>query len=622
MLLEYELSKRQTIAALKNVQTMIHDSVSQAIWEFNSAQLETILRGLYNNNYVVGVKLEVPQNKYFADMTSREIGLVEDDNGNLIYTDPDNNTTKPVKRTFEYLIPYSFVIHHVDALGRDLTIGKMYLYSSNRIVFAQVEISYLLMIINGIIKTISLWIFFLWAGYYYISKPLVQLKEAIKQLASGKHPELIAKQANPKQKTEINILFDTFNDMTKNLQQTQDKLRYSTNRLNNIFDTMPSALVSINSAYIIQGWNKYMVQITGIETNTAIGKSLHDIFPAFIEYAYLIQDSLRDNKEQQLQHVKIDHSKETESRLYHITVYPIKAISPPEAVIRIDDVTEQAKAEAGMAQVEKLASVGASIAGVAHEINNPLGSIMQSSQNILRRIDPNLESNKQVAINLNLDLHVQYKYLEQREIIVFLENIRQAGERASNIVKNMLKFMRRSTPEMSQQDIVDIINDSLTLCANDINIQEYMDFKDIRINKHFCCNELIIECYPLEIQQVILNIIRNAVQAMDPKQLDKIITITLDKLEAEHKIQLKIQDNGLGMSAEILSHIFQPFFTTKPVGEGTGLGLSVCKNIVVQKHHGDLRAESEVGVGTIFIITLPIQQPRSSQTINQLTNKY
>ena len=109
---------------------------------------------------------------------------------------------------------------------------------------------------------------------------------------------------------------------------------------------------------------------------------------------------------------------------------------------------------------------------------------------------------------------------------------------------------------------------------------------------------------------------------MDPKQLDKIITITLDKLEAEHKIQLKIQDNGLGMSAEILSHIFQPFFTTKPVGEGTGLGLSVCKNIVVQKHHGDLRAESEVGVGTIFIITLPIQQPRSSQTINQLTNKY
>lgn len=400
---EYEFSKRQTIAALKNIQIMIHDSVSQAIWEFNAAQLETILRGLYNNNYIVGVKLEIPQNKYFADMTSREIGLVEDGNNNLLFIDPDTRMAKEINNTFENLIPYSFTIYHVDALGRKLDIGKMYLYSSNKIVFAQVKISYLLMIINAVIKTISLWIFFLWAGYYFISKPLAQLTEAIKQLASGKHTELTAKPVKPEQKTEINILFETFNDMTKKLQQTQNKLRYSTNRLNNIFDTMPSALVSVNSEYLIQGWNKYMVQITGIETNTAIGKNLKLIFPTFNEYTYLIQDALRDNKEQQLQHAKIDHSKDTENRLYHITVYPIKAISPPESVIRIDDVTEQVKNEAGMAQVEKLASVGASIAGVAHEINNPLGSIMQSSQNILRRIDPNLESNKQIATALNLD---------------------------------------------------------------------------------------------------------------------------------------------------------------------------------------------------------------------------
>lgn len=207
--------------------------------------------------------------------------------------------------------------------------------------------------------------------------------------------------------------------------------------------------------------------------------------------------------------------------------------------------------------------------------------------------------------------------MEQREITNFLENIRQAGERASNIVKNMLKFVRRSTPEMSEQDIVEIINDSLVLCANDINIQEYMDFKDIKIKKNYCCNKLIIECYPQEMQQVILNIVRNAVQAMDPKQANKNISITLDRLDVEHKIQLKIQDNGLGMSPEVLAHIFQPFFTTKPVGQGTGLGLSVCKNIIVQKHHGDLQAESAIGVGTTFIITLPVKQPHSTSRQNE-----
>lgn len=605
---EYEFSKQQTIASLKNIQATTHDSISQAIWEFNNTQLDTILNGLISNQFVVGINLEIPENDTGSDLVSKEIGLINDAQGNMIYVDPVKKTIEPANKTFERLIPYVFPIEHTDALNRKLVIGTMSIYSSNAIVFRQVKDSYILIIINAIIKTLALWIFFLWAGYHFISKPLAQLTEAIKQLASGNwNTGLIATTVDDGQKTEINTLFDTFDQMTSNLRTTEAKLRNSRNRLNTIFDAMPSALISINNKNIIQSWNKDTSQISGVTNEDAIGKNINDIFPAFKDYMYLIQNSIKYNKEQKIQPVKIPQPGATSNNLYQITIYPLLSLSPPEVVIRIDDITEQVKNELGLAQVEKLASVGASIAGVAHEINNPLASIMLSTQNIQRRINPSMEANQEVANALGIDIKKQYQYLNDREIIKFLENIHNSGERASNIVKNMLKFTRRSTSEMTHHNIVDVINDSLQLSAHDISIQEHMEFKDINIEKIFCSNNIEVECYPLEIQQVLLNLIRNAVQAFDPKQKDKTIKLSLQQSE-DNKITITVSDNGRGIDPVILEQIFQPFFTTKPVGQGTGLGLSVCKNIIVQRHHGILDVKSTPGQGTTFVITLPIQQ--------------
>lgn len=607
---EYELSKHQTIAALRNIQAMTRDSLSQAIWEFNTAQLDTILNGLFSNQYIVGVHLEIPANEAMLDLKSRSIGLVQDATGELMYVDPKTNKETPITNTLQRLIPDSFDLVYKDALGRSVNIGKMILYSSNKVVFKMVELSYVLIILNAIIKTIALWIFILWAGYYFISKPLLQLTEAIKQLSRGDwKAELIYKGRKNEQKTEINTLFDSFNEMTRTLKQAQDKLASSRNRLNNIFDTMPSALASVNNDNVIQGWNKYMTQITGVETKDAIEQKLLDVFPAFNEYEYLIELALNSNKDQQVQHVKISNVNDSAHRLFHISVYPVKAITPPEAVIRIDDVTDQVKQENDLAQIEKLASVGASIAGVAHEINNPLGSIMQSTQNIIRRTDPNLEANKQVAAEVDLDLNKEYAYLEKREINKFLEDIRVAGERASNIVKNMLKFTRRSREEMSKHNIIEIINDAIQLSSNDLAIQEHIDFKTVKLRKLYTAEDIEVECFPLEIQQVLLNLIRNSIQAMNPEQPEKDLTISLERA-SNNKITIRISDNGQGIPKEIMDQIFQPFFTTKPVGKGTGLGLSVCRNIIVQKHHGNMDVESTVGKGTTFIITLPIEQPK------------
>ncbi len=605
---EYEFSKRQTLAALKNIQAMVHNSISQAIWEFNTPQIDTILHGLCSNAYVVGVKLIIPQNDTKSATASKKIGLVEDDNGELIYVDPTTQQVQLVTNTFERLIPDEFAIEHVDSLNRKLNIGTMYIYSSNKVVFSQVKASFVLIIINALIKTIALWIFFLWAGYYFISKPLAQLTEAIKQLAEGNwKTQLISKTSKKNHKTEINTLFETFNETAHKLRFTEDKLRNSRNRLNIIFDTMPSALVSINNKNIIQGWNKDMVQLTGIEARNAVGHDLTEVFPAFIDYKHLIAEALRKKDEAQVQHVKLVCNANTTNHLYHITVYPLLAITPSEVVIRIDDVTEQVKNEAGLAQVEKLASVGASIAGVAHEINNPLATVLLNTQNILRRIDPTMASNLQTADQLEVDLNKQYQYLEQREIIKFISGIHEAGQRASSIVKNMLKFTRRSTADMEKHNIVAIINDALELCANDISIQEHIDFKELQLETKFETQDLEIECYPLEIQQVVLNLVRNAVQALNPVQESKQVKISLYK-HGDNKVALEISDTGHGMNSEVVEQIFQPFFTTKPVGQGTGLGLSVCRNIIVQKHHGNMEVLSTPGQGTTFVITLPIVQ--------------
>ncbi len=608
MAFEYQNSKKQTVAALHNIQAMTQNGLSQALWEFNSTQIEAILQGMYTNQFIVGLQLEIAKNNVVPDLTQKEIGLVADKEGKSVFVDPKTYAYSAPKSIFENLIPYSFDIKHIDSMQNEQTIGQMNLYSSNKIVFDQVKENYILLVINAIIKTAALWIIALWAGYRYISRPLKQLDSATKKLSAGNwNIELAYKKSSKNNKTEINTLFDSFNEMTHKLYSTQDKLETSRNRLNNIFDAMPSALISIDQNCNIVAWNKDTEQATGISNESALGQSLLVAYPAFTDYMYLIETAKKLQSVQLIKNAKLNTNTQGDNRLYNLAVYPILVSEQYEAVIRIDDVTEAVKQEADLAQIEKLASAGALIAGVAHEINNPLGTIMQSTQTVLRRIDPNLAANQEVASKLGIDLELQSKYLEQREITTFLNGIHSAGERASSIVKNMLKFTRRSTTNMLKADLIELINDGLQLASTDVTLQEKTNFKKISIIKDSYADVVLIECMPMEIQQVILNLIKNAAQALEDTIDNKQISITISKLNQD-KVKLTITDNGSGIPADILDKVFQPFFTTKPIGQGTGLGLSVCRNIIVQKHHGDMVVESAINVGTKFTITLPFIQ--------------
>jgi signal transduction histidine kinase len=207
---------------------------------------------------------------------------------------------------------------------------------------------------------------------------------------------------------------------------------------------------------------------------------------------------------------------EVEGELHYadVMVYPLMADNASGAVIRVDDVTARVRIESMMVQTEKMLSVGGLAAGMAHEINNPLGAILQGSQNILRRIGPDLSQNRSVADALGVDLNQLNRYLQERGILRFLEGIREAGARAAKIVADMLSFSRRSESRFALVDVEDMLETVLRLAASDYDLKKKYDFKRIIIERDYDPALSVVYCDKTEIEQVILNLLKNAAQAM------------------------------------------------------------------------------------------------------------
>jgi two-component system, NtrC family, sensor kinase len=283
--------------------------------------------------------------------------------------------------------------------------------------------------------------------------------------------------------------------------------------------------------------------------------------------------------------------------------------APKEYLCIGTDVTESRKMETMMVQTEKMMSVGGLAAGMAHEINNPLGGMLQSLQNVIRRLSPGLPANEAEAEACGTRLEIIRHYMEKREILRFLDNIRVSGERASHIVENMLSFSRRSESRKAPVDLSGLLDKAVELAAHDYDLKKKFDFRHIQIERRYDPDMPKVPCAATEIEQVVLNLLRNAAQAMREGETpvpSPCITLHLSK-EPDFAV-IKIADNGPGMDEARIKRIFEPFFTTKEVGVGTGLGLSVSYFIVTNNHGGAMTAESTPGEGASFIIRLPMEE--------------
>ena len=257
-----------------------------------------------------------------------------------------------------------------------------------------------------------------------------------------------------------------------------------------------------------------------------------------------------------------------------------------------------------LVQTEKLASLGQLTAGIAHEIKNPLNFVNNFSALSAELID---ELDETLAL-APLDQKMRSDVGEITQMLKSnLNKVVQHGKRADSIVKNMLQHSREGSGEHGPADINAIVDESLNLAYRGARAEK-TDFS-ITLQRYLDPSVGLAEVYPQEITRVLLNLISNGFYAATKRKaragdgFEPILSATTKNLG--DKLEILIRDNGTGIPEEVKDKIFNPFFTTKPTGEGTGLGLSMSHDIIVKQHGGSIEVETEPGRFTEFKVVLP-----------------
>ena len=385
---------------------------------------------------------------------------------------------------------------------------------------------------------------------------------------------------------------------------TEELVRQTQEYIQNIINSMPSILIGVTREGIITHWNTAARTTTGVHYEQALGYSINRVAPELNIDESLINKAIDLQKTQKLENRQQGHG--SQATYSDLTVYPLLSSDIDGAVIRIDDVTLRVRLETMMIQSEKMNSLGELAAGVAHEINNPLGTILQSIQNIKRRFSMELPANQSTAQELGLSMDSINDYVNSRRIFDFLEDIKAAGERATVIVSNMLEFSRAQDIHFDEIDITELLDRAIDLALSAISATHATSQPEVIVERQYPKNNRPVLCSPVEIQQVILNLLSNAHHAFGEPTTDAPLRIEVILSFDETHAIIEIGDNGPGMDAWTCKHIFDPFFTTKEVGKGTGLGLSVSYFIITEHHQGSITVDSKLGVGTRFTIQLPL----------------
>jgi PAS domain S-box-containing protein len=394
-------------------------------------------------------------------------------------------------------------------------------------------------------------------------------------------------------------------------KNAKTQLENSQSILSHTIDALSAAIISADSEGVVMRFNRKAKVFFGKQGQEVAGLSLFEMVP--------VTRGDLDAVAKQNKFLRLDKSivrASTGIRLADIQINHFNTMGSSYFVVVVEDTTERVRFEGLMAHAEKMISVGGLAAGMAHEINNPLAGIMQSAQVILGRLEPMRASNIQIAEQAGVKFDALLGYLNRREIPVLVSQIRESAIRASRIVKSMLELNRESDADRAPTDINELLETSVRLSSIDYDLKKKYDFRRIEIVRDYDPKLPSVSCTASQVEQVFLNLLRNAAQAMsglDRKgEPPKIILRT--RLE-DGKARIEIEDNGPGIPEELLGRIFDPFFTTKKPGEGTGLGLSVSYFIITKDHAGTITAESESGNGTKFIICLPLDSPSGEKSV-------
>ena len=279
-----------------------------------------------------------------------------------------------------------------------------------------------------------------------------------------------------------------------------------------------------------------------------------------------------------------------------------------------DTLTQLKQSKLWLVQSEKMSSLGRLVGGVAHEINNPvnfihgnLSPMQEYVQDLLNLVQLYQTVYPHPIAEIQTELErIDLKFI-QEDLPKMLNSMRVGTDRIRKIVLSLRNFSRADEAECKPVNIHEGIDNTLSILQH--RLEETLQRQAIQVIKQYG-NLPLVECYAGQLNQVFLAILTNAIDALEIEDNPRQITIRTAVIESAW-VEIAIADNGMGMPEEIRQRIFDPFLTTKPVGKGTGMGMSISYQIVVERHGGKLECVSVPGKGTEFVIQIPSWQQKA-----------
>jgi len=390
------------------------------------------------------------------------------------------------------------------------------------------------------------------------------------------------------------------------------------------FEKLPFIIIALDERYKVMHWNLMAENFFGLRKEEVLGRSIVDLTSRMKwkeTIGVSVEDYLQSRCSQQKE-IRYDRPNGPPGFIDLKVIEFLDSPEPNERMILLvgNDITEFKIMQGQLAQAQKLEAIGQLAAGIAHEINTPaqyvsdnLHFLQDSFESIKDTIDflvHNFVAHKDKLPQEAIEKMNQV--LEENDVNFFLEEIPKAliqslegMSRIARIVSSMKQFAHPGTDEKVYTDLNKAIENAREVSRN---LWKYVADMETVLDPDLPQ----VYCYPAEINQVFLNMIVNAADAIKQKlgesdqQVHERGLIKITTRNLKDRIQIQIADTGCGIPEEIRDRIFEPFFTTKEVGKGTGQGLAIAHSIIVDKHNGSIKVQSELGQGSTFIIELPV----------------
>ncbi len=408
-------------------------------------------------------------------------------------------------------------------------------------------------------------------------------------------------------KKETDFFEEVSNTVAQGLNSwlLNNQLQESKEYISKILDSMPSIIIGIDDKLNITHWNHVAQDKIGFSANEVIGEKLHDVVPEISVSSDEIIESIGTGE--LVRHNREKITFENITSYIDTIVYPVLTEKLNGAVIRIDDVTEKVRLQENVIKADKMSAINGLAAGIAHEIKNPLAGVMQTIQVMENRLKLDSEKNREVAEKLNISMDAIREYVSERNIDLMMESVKISGKRADSIINNMLNFTRTESERVSQNSVIDILDDAIELASNDYILKTKCEFYKIHQIREYEDNIPYINCEPVKLKVAFFNLIKNGAEAMYKKSFgsDRHPEFRFTVRKIKKYIEIEIWDNGIGIEDTNLKKIFDPFYSTKPDVYGTGLSLPISYYIIRDYHDGDIVADSSEGEWTKFTIRIP-----------------